>query len=311
MVSVVRLARTDGNQRLELVFTLQVIAFELDASHHKPLTFRDVDGDGDVLLVGRNRHLCGIHAELKIAALQVVGTQRFQVSIELGARVAVRLGVPAEPAARILVKQTLQGGLTESLVAVDADFLDACWLAFHHRECQVHPIALNGRDGGDDFSAVQAAVDVLALELLLRSVGQRLVEWTTFGQTHIPHGFLEDFLVEFTRARKLYVSNGGTLFHHHHENVAGRFQAHVLEKPQGKQRADGRSALVIVVIVAHAQRHGSEDGSRFHALQAFHADVLNLERLQGPRSVGNKYHGCNGRGGAHAKASDVFFHEWN
>jgi len=261
------------------------------------------------LLVWRNRHLRGIHAELQVAALQVVRAQRLQVSIELGAGVAVGLGVPAEPAARVLVEQPLEGGFAEGLVAYDAHFLDACGLTLHHREGQIHTVALDGRHGGHHLGTVQALVDVLALEFLLGPIGQGLVIRTTFREAHITHGLLQGVLVELAGARKVHIGDGGALFDYHHQHVAAGLQAHVLEQAQAKQRADGRRTLLVVVVITHPQGHGGKHGAGLHTLQAFHTDVLHLERLQSPCRIGGKNHGGNGRCGTHAQAIDVFFHE--
>ena len=45
-------------------------------------------------------------------------------------------------------------------------------------------------------------------------------------------------------------------------------QAHVLEQTQGKQGADGRRALVVVVGIAHAERQRGKHSARLDALQA-------------------------------------------
>ena len=309
LVGVVRLAGADGDQRLELVLALQEVAFELDARDDEALALGHVDGDGDVLLVRRDGDLSGIHAELQVAALQIVRTQGFEVGVELRARIAVALGVPAQPAARVLVEQALEGGFAEGLVADDADVLDARRLALGDGEGEVHPVAFYGRDGGDDFGAVEALVDVLALELLLGAVGQRLVVGAAIGQADVAHGLLEHVLVELARTGEVHVGDGRALLDDDHEHAAHGFQAHVLEQAQGKQRADRGSALLVVVFVAHAQGNGREHRSGFNALQAFHADVLDLEGVERPGSLGGKDHGCNGRHGARTEAMELFFHE--
>ena len=124
----------------------------------------------------------GVDLELQIAARKVVGAQAFQVGIELGARVAVALGVPAQPAARILVKQATQRALAERPAAHDADVFDLGDIALNHAKRQVYAVAVNWSSGGDDLGAVEAAADVLALELLLRTVGQRFVKRAALGQ---------------------------------------------------------------------------------------------------------------------------------
>ena len=220
LVGVVGLARADGHQRLELVLLAEVVAFQPDAGNHIPLALRHVDGDGDVLLVGRDRHLGGIDAEFQVAAAQVVRAQRLQVGIELGARVAVGLGVPAQPAAGVEVEQALERRLAERIVADDPDFVDAGRLALGHRERQVDAVALDGRHGGHDLGAVQAPVDVLALEFLLGAVGQGLVIRTAFGQADLAQRLLQRVLVEFLGAHEIDVGHRRTLFDDHDQHVA-------------------------------------------------------------------------------------------
>ena len=101
---VVRLANTDLDQGLELFVLVEVVALELDARDHKTLPFGHVDGDRHFLLVWRHRHLGRVNPELQKTTGQVVRPQSFQVGVEFGAGIAVRLGVPAHPATGIQVE---------------------------------------------------------------------------------------------------------------------------------------------------------------------------------------------------------------
>ncbi len=131
------------HQRLEVVFLAEVLALELHAGHGVGLAFVDVDRDRDVLLVGRDRDLRRLDVELEVAAVQVVGAQRLEVGVELGARVAVGLGVPVEPAAVVEVEQALQRAFGEGLVADDADLADLRGRAFGDGEGDVDAVALD------------------------------------------------------------------------------------------------------------------------------------------------------------------------
>jgi len=97
--SAISLARLDTDQRFEVFFFAEVLAFQLHCCHGEGLAFLDGDGDSDVLFVGRDGHLRGLNVELQIATVQVISTQRFQVGIQLGARITVGLGVKVQPAA--------------------------------------------------------------------------------------------------------------------------------------------------------------------------------------------------------------------
>ena len=219
MHRVVWLAGVEADQLAELVLAAEVIPLQTDGRHHITLTFADVDGDGDFVFVGRDGHLRGIDAELEVAAREVVGAQRLQITIELGAGVAVGLGVPAHPAARILVHLLFEGGLTERVGTNDANFADLGRFAFLHRERQIDAIALNGGHRGHHLGAIQTAADVLALEFLLGTIHQRFIKRATIGQAHSAHGLLQCFFVELFGAHKFDVSDGRTLFHHHHQHI--------------------------------------------------------------------------------------------
>ena len=67
-------------------------------------------------------------------------------------------------------------------------------------------------------------------------------------------------------------------------------QAHILEKTQRKQRANGGCALFVVVLVTHAHGHGCENGTRLHTLQTFDTNILNFKRLQRPRGLRSQNH---------------------
>ena len=277
VVGVVGLAGLDGDELLELVLAVEVVARELHPRDDELLAFGDVDGDGDGLLVRRHRDLGRVDAEVQIAAGEVEGLERLEVAVELGARVAVGLGVPAQPVAGGLVEQVAQRGFAKRLVADDADVLDLRGLALGHGEGEVHTVALGRGDGRDHLGAVEAAADVLALELLLGPVGERLVERTALGQTHVAQRLEQGFLVELADAGEIDVGNRRALFDDDHHHIVLHLDAHVLEQPQREQRADRRSGLLVGVGLAHAQRHGGEHGAGLDTLQALDADVAHGE----------------------------------
>ena len=175
--------------------------------------------DRDTLFVWRNRHLRRIYAKLQIATRQIERLERFNVCIELGAGVTVALCVPAQPSTGILVKQVRQRGFLEILIARDMDFFDLGRLTLGDGEGQVHPIALDGRHRGHHVGGVHALVDVLALEFLLRTVGQRFVVGSPFGQSNIAHGLFHGLFIELFGTQKIHIGNGGALFHHHNQHI--------------------------------------------------------------------------------------------
>jgi hypothetical protein len=58
--------------------------------------------------------------------------------------------------------------------------------------------------------------------------------------------------------------------------------AHVLEQPGGEEGTQCRGTLLVAVGVADAKRQRGEHGARIGALQAFDADVLQIEGLDRP-----------------------------
>ena len=162
------------------------------------------------------------------------------------------------------------------------DVLDARGLAFGDVEGQIHLVARHGGDGGLHFRAVEAAVDVLALDFLLGAVNQRLVIGTAGGHPGIAQGVLQHFLGELAVAGKVDGGHGGALLHDDHEHVALHVQPHIVEQAQGIQGADGCCAGFVRVGIAGAQGDGAEDRARLHALQAFQPDVAHGEGVYGP-----------------------------
>ncbi|MCY1513863.1 hypothetical protein D9M68_483840 [compost metagenome] len=308
LLAVVGLAGLDRDERLELVVAAQVVAVELDARHHELLAFGDVHRDAQVLAVRRNGDLGRIDAELEVAARDVVALQRLEVGVELGARVLVRLGVPAHEAAAVLVEQAQQRRFAEGLVADHVHFADAGGLAFGHGERQVHAVALDGRDGGHDVRVVQAAAHVLALELLLGTVGQCLVVRAAVGQTDFTQRLLQRRLVEFLGADEVDVGDRGPLFDDDHQHVAVDVDPDVLEQPQVEQRADRGRAAFVAVGVAHTQGQRPEDRAGLDALQAFDADIAHRERLDGPSGRGRQRAGHHRGNATQAKATEVCVH---
>ncbi len=282
LLAVVGLAHADVEQRLELLLARQVVALEPHTGDHEALALRDVHRHAEVLAVGRDGHLRGVDAEFHVAAREVVGAQRLQVGIELGARVLVRLGVPAHPAAAVLVEQAQQRVLREGLLAHDADLADACGLALGHVEAQVHAVAVDRRDGGHHRGVVEAAAHVLALDLLLGAVGQRLVASAPFGQAHLGQGLDERLLVELLGADEVDVGHGGAFLHDDDQGAVAHVDAHVLEDLELEQRTDGSRAALVGVGVADMQRNGGEDGAGLDALEALHTDVAHGEGIDGP-----------------------------
>ena len=271
---------------LEVLFAAQIVAFELDAGDGVGLAFADCDGDADALLVRRDGHLGGGDGELEVAAVQVVAADGFQVRVQLGARVAVGLGVPSQPAGRRLLQQAQQCAFREHLAAQDADVGDLGRLAFGHVEADVDAVALDGRDRRRDLGAVEAAREVLALQLLLGAVGQGLVEGLAFADADVLQRLGQGFGVEFLQPDEVDVGDDGALVDDDDDGIALDADTHILEQAGGEQGAQGGGAFFIVVGVADAEGQRGEHGTRVGTLQAFDANVLEYEGVDRPGCTG-------------------------
>jgi hypothetical protein len=281
-LGAVGLAGLDRDQALELVFLAEEIAFEADRGHRVGLTLGDVDRDRDVLLVGRDRDLRRIDVELEVAAVQVVGAQRLEVGVELGARVAIGLGVPGQPAAGGAFELAAQRALGKDLVAGDADLVDLGDVALDHAEGHCDPVAIDRRDGGDHLRAVVALAQILPLEFLLGAVGQRAVEGLPLADADVLEGLGQGLLVELLQAGELDARDDRAFLDDHHRDVIDDLDAHVLEQAGGKQRAQRGGALLVGVRVADPERQRAEHGAGIGALEALDADVLEREGIDRP-----------------------------
>ena len=239
-----------------------------------------------------------VHLELQITAGQVIRTQGFNVGVELGPRVAVGLGVPAQPAPGVEIKEATQGRFRKDPVADNSYLTDFCRTALDHRKGQIDPIALNRRDRGHHFGCVQTTIDVLALEFLLGPVKLGLVKRTAIGQTDIAQSLLENFLVKLFSSHKINVGNGRPLLNQNHQHIAAHFNPNVLEQAQAKQCPNRGGTFFVIVDIADPNRQGDENRARLHPLQAFNPDIAHGKRVYGPRRIDHKQQGRHGGYGA-------------
>ena len=162
------------------------------------------------------------------------------------------------------------------------------------------------RHRGHDLGAVQAARQVLALELLLGAVGQRLVERQALADADVLQRLDQRVLVELLHADEVDVGDDRALVDDDDEHVAVDVDPHVLEQAGREQRAQRGRALLVVVGVADAKRQRREHGAGVGALQAFDADVLEHERLDRPGRAQPAGRAATSEGdGSEAEAGDV------
>ena len=178
-------------------------------------------------------------------------------------------------------------------------------VAFGHREGDVDAVALLRRHRGHDLGGVEAARQVLALELLLGAVDERLVERQALADAEVLQRLDQVVLLELLHADEVDAGDDRRAPRRSPPTTSPvDVDPHVLEQARGEQRAQRRGALLVGVGVADAERQRREHGAGIGALQAFDADVLaatnGLDRQAGRASGRGRRRGDAERGGAGA-----------
>jgi hypothetical protein len=122
---------------------------------------------------------------------------------------------------------------------------------------------------------------VLALQLLLGAVDQRLVVVTAEREPDRVQRLGQVVLVEFVEACEVDRADRRAFLHLHDDDVAFVRDLDVVEEAGRIERADGVGSLVVGEGVALLDGQVRENGVRFDALQAFEPDVPHHERRGG------------------------------
>ena len=279
VVGVVGLAGLDLDERLEFILLLQIVALHADPGDNKALALGDIDGDHNFLLIGRDRHLRGVDLELQVAFGQVIRTECLHVRIQFAADIAIGFGVPAQPGSRVQVKQIQQRAPGKRLGTDDIDGFNLGGTTFGHRETEIDPVFFKRRNGGDHLRGVHAAVDVLALQLLLRFVRQCLVERAALGDTNVFQCFFEYVCLKFPNPGKIDLRHIGTLLNHHDEHIATGIDSDIVKQTEREQCPDGTGRFFVAVTVANPERQRCKNSPSLHALQAIDTDVFDNKWL--------------------------------
>ncbi|TLD44349.1 MAG: hypothetical protein FAZ92_03390 [Accumulibacter sp.] len=295
------LARPDLHQLPELLFGQRQVAGQLHRGDEITLPFVDADRDVDLFLVGRDRHLRRLDAEFEIAAIQVVRAQRLEVRRQLLPRVLVVLGVPADPATRLLLHDGQQVLLANGIGADDVDLPDARRLTLVDGEVDRHPVALEWCDGRRDRHRVPAARQILPLQLLLGLLQRCPVEGPRDGDAHFLQSLDQLVLVELLQADKIDLRDRRALLDDDDHHPAIHLDADILEEAGGKQRLDRLRSLLVGHRLADLDRQIAEDRAGLDALNSLDADVAHGERLD--------RHRCGGKERGQQTCEQVFLHK--
>ncbi len=270
-----------GNDELLDVFLRQHgVAGDLDLGDLVLLALGDAGGDEHVALVGTDRHLGGVDAEVHVAAVQVPGVELLQVAGHLLLRVLVVAAIPGSPVV-LLGFPAGEDVLVVVLLGADqVDVADLGGLAFLDRDGHVDAVAVERAHRRGDLDVVLAAVVVLARQFLGHAVQAQAIEGAALGQADVGQA-LEQFLgLDVLVAGHGELVDRRTFLDRDHQDVALAVQLHVLEEAGAVQGADRIASLGVIDSVAAVHRQIGEYGARGDALQPVDADVAGDERFR-------------------------------
>ena len=174
---------------LDLFLRQHGVAGDLDVGDRVLLALGQAGGDEHVALVGADRDLGAVDAEIDVAAVEVVLVELLQVAGELFARVLVVAAVPADSQLLSCDSQlSVMSFVRELLVADQVDVADLGRLAFLDVDGDVDAVAVQLGHRRGDLDVVLAAVVVLAGQFLGDAVQVQAVEGLAFGQADVAAG---------------------------------------------------------------------------------------------------------------------------
>ena len=277
------LIRGRGDRIVERLLIEHELASELEFADGVLLALLHVDGDVDVLLVRRDRHLGGGHLELEVTAIEVPGSQGLEIGVELGLGVLIggRQDGPGGWDTEFDLIQ--QGVVIEHLVADDVDMLDQCDGAFGDIDVDLDAVLVELLDLGTDAHTVLALTVVDLLELAGELLEQGVVEYPAFYDTDVRQCFLEHIVGQVIVAFEVDLGDRWTLLHLYDQRIAFPEQSDVSEEAGPVQLSDGEAELPRVDGVTDLYRQIVEQGAIVEPLQAVDADLPDGERFRAMR----------------------------
>src|SRR6516162_1026477 len=276
-LAVEGVAGMDHQQLLELRLRHHEGAGQLDLRHLVDLALVDVDGDEDVLFLGRDRHLRRGEIEVRVTTIHVVVADFLQIALQRLARVAVVLLVPGEPVGRLQLEGVENGLLRELGGADDLYLADLGTRAFLDVDLDLDAVTGLLLDGRVDLHPVLAAGEVLIGEVLRHVLEYRAVEGLAGRKSDTTQRFLQVLGLDVLVTGDLEALDGGALEHHDDERVAVAPQLHVAEESGGIQCADRLAHALRGEMVTDVDGQVVVDGAFGYTLQAFDLDVAHRE----------------------------------
>ena len=271
------LAFLQHQQGGQLAFIHHQVAGQLDVVDAELVALGHVDGDQHPLPVRGDRHLGGFDREVDIAAIQVIGTQTFQITGQTLAGILV-VALDERPEVRGTELEVLQQlFVTEHGVADHVDVADARGLAFVNLDVQRHPVTRQRHHLGADVGAVAALGDVLALQLPGDRLQRGALEHLALRQARLGEALAQVLLLDLLVTVQIDARDAGALGHHHHQLVAVAAELHVFVVAGGEQPLDRLHHVVPVDGVTGLDRQLRVHALHRDALQPLDADIAHLE----------------------------------
>ncbi len=252
---------------------------ELGPSHGVALTFIHIEGDEQILAIGRQRHLRRIDIELQKAPIQIVRAQLLQVSGELLPRVVVAATEESPPAWHPRLEPAGEFARAVAVVADHVDLANLRHRPFRYFDLHIHPVARQVDDLDIDLDVVAAAGEILLPQFALDPVQHRPIEHTTRAQARGIERLAQTLVGYIAIAGKVDFVDRGPFRNHHHQHIAAPGDLHIVEETRLEQLADHLRATAVVEGIAHLDRQIAERGPGGNPLQSLDLDVLDLVGL--------------------------------
>ena len=275
-----RLPRLREHQPFELLLRNHHLAGELDVGDRVAVALRDADRDEDVALVGRDRDLDVVRAEIRKAAVHIERAQLLEIAFERFPRVAVVVADERQPVARGELEVGDDLVFFERRVADDVDLANLRAIALLDLDRDPHAVVLEVLDRRRDLRRVLAAPVVLLGQRLCELIERRAIEGLARGEPVLGEDFLQVVVLDVLVAVERELEDRRPLEHDDHERVGVAAKLDVLKEPRLEQRTRRLAQTPLVDGVADVDRQIVVDRAFGDALRAVDAEVADHERLE-------------------------------
>ena len=269
----------DGDEIEEFLFGHDESALKVYVTNEVAATFGDVDGDVDVLLVGRDRYLSRVDVEVDESVVEIEGTQCFEIGCKLRFGISIRARDEGEEPRRVELEIIQQFIIVERDIPYDVDLPNLRDVAFRDLELDSDTVAFEGCHRTGDLRAVPACREIRTMQFLFHLIECRAVEDAPLGESHLLEARQEVLRLEFFIADEFDAAYGRPLDHRHDECVAIAFKTHVTEETGLEQRTEGAGSARAGDRISDLDREVVENGAGGDSLESFQANVLDDERV--------------------------------